>query len=112
MFDNGLFVGSLGLIVYGVGLGLFFFLLISSIRNYHKNHSYSVGGFFIVGFYLMANIFAALVPSTETTLLPGPKTNLVDFIHIFFFSFGVFMSFALIFYFLMSCVRMLFEKFI
>jgi hypothetical protein len=108
--ENGYLETSLGLTLYALGMAFYFYLFASSVWNYDKNRSYSVGGLFIIGLYSILTVSALLIESLEITLLPTPKMNLLEFSEVYFSLFGIIASCALIFFFLMSGVRMLLER--
>lgn len=87
-----------------IGLAVFAILLIKAVQNYNTHRSYFVGAIVILCIY---TIFFMAMNATDL------KSNRVDSIEtakMFFTFFGIIMSIALVFYFLMSCVRMLIER--
>lgn len=101
-FDNGIFDDILGLLIFLVGISIFAILLISSIQNYNKNRSYSVGAIFIL-------VFSPIRPLLFSSITIR-NINLIEFLGMFLATFSFIVTVGLMFYFLMSCIRMVIEK--
>ena len=91
-----------GSVIFVIGLLIFAVLLISAVQKYYTNRSYAVGAIVILCFYGLPPLLRASYPFEAI--------DIITLSNVFFLWFGSIMSIALIFYFFMSCIRMLFEK--
>jgi hypothetical protein len=94
------------LIIYLVGASFFAILLISSVQNYNKNRSYSIGAIVIISYCLISNIIAFFLPPSNVPLLPSTGMIVVDFMKTFLAIFGLFISISIAFFYFLSCIRM------
>lgn len=91
----------LAAIAFIIGSFLFVYLLSSSILNYKKNHSYSVGAIFILSCHVFGFLLALFIEKTV------PLGELAAFS---FITFGCFMVTAIVFYILFLAIKIGIEK--